>query len=326
MSKHLFGALCLLVLLAWSSAPLAALKGPKVVFENTEKVFANIEEGKEVTAVFKFTNAGDQNLIIDKVSPACGCTASHWTKVTPPGKKGSVTLILDTAGINGSFRKTAAVATNDPRSPVLTLIMSGDTVGRIVMDEGRRIDLKGCLGSEVKGAATLRDPKGRPLVISKVENPMKDYLSVSLEPLPGGKAYKLRLKVKAKEALEFAGPLFLSIPGSPPVSVWVMAQVQGPFTVRPHEVVFGTINKAAPNPPSRSVLVTRACAPKLEIDSLVYDKDLFKVERHWQKPGEELLIVITPRPENLPKGQFEKRLAIQTTETAFTVHLAGRVN
>ncbi len=325
MSKHLFGALCLLALLAWSSAPLAALKGPKVVFKSTEKVFANIEEGKEVTAVFNFTNAGDQNLIIDKVSPACGCTASNWTKVTPPGKKGSVTLILDTVGINGAFRKTAAVATNDPASPVLTLVMTGDTVGRIVMDEGRRIDLKGCLGSEVKGTATLRDPKGRSLVISKVENPMKDYLSVSLEPLPGGKAYKLHLQVKAKEALEFAGPLFLSIPGSPPVSVWVMAQVQGPFTVRPHEVVFGTINKATPHPPTRSVLITRACAAKLDIDSLVYDENLFKVVKHWQKPGEELTLEIVPRLENLPKGLFEKRLAIQTADSAFTVHLTGTV-
>jgi len=325
MSKHLFGALCLLALLAMTSAPLAALKGPKIVFPQLEKVFTNIEEGKQVTAVFAFTNAGDQNLLIDKVSPACGCTASNWTKVTPPGKKGSVTLILDTSGINGSFRKTAAVATNDPSSPVVTLVMTGDTVGRIVMDEGRRIDLKGCLGSEVKATATLRDPKGKPLVISQVENPMKDYLSVSLEPVPGGKAYKLHLRVEAKEALEFAGPLFLSIPGSPPVSVWVLAQVQGPFTVRPHEVVFGTINKAAANPPSRSVLVTRACASKLEIDSLVYNQELFKVEQHWQKPGEELLIVVTPRPENLWPGSFEHPLAIQTKNSAFTVNLTGTV-
>jgi hypothetical protein len=308
-----------------TAAPSAALKGPHIVFSQTEKAFAKVEEGKQLTAVFHFTNAGDQNLIIDKVSPSCGCTASRWDKVTPPGQKGSVTLILDTSGINGAFRKTAAVATNDPAKPVVTLVMTGDTVGRIVIDQGRRIDLKGCLGQTIETTATLSDPKGRPLLITKVENPMKDYLKVSLDPQPGGKSYKLHLSAKASEPVEFAGPLFLSIPGSAPVSVWVMAHIQGPFTVRPHEVVFGTINKAAPNPPQRSVLVKKACAAKLAVESLEYNRELFKVERHWQKPGEELLLVITPRLDNLWVGPFEHPLVIQTKDNAFTVNLTGQV-
>ena len=325
MARSLTFAACLLLTLALGVLPAAALKGPKIAFEKEELNFNNVHEGKELTAVFSFTNQGDQNLVIEKVVPACGCTASQWDKVTPPGQKGSVTLVLDTTGINGVFRKSAAVATNDPAKPVVTIFITGDTVGRIAIDEGRRIDLKGCLGTEIKTTVTLRDPNGKPLVISKVENPMKDYMSVSLDPQPGGKAYKLHLEAKSKEAMEFAGPLFLSIPGSAPVSVWVLAQIQGPFTVRPHEVAFGTIDKNAPNPPQRSVLVNKSCVAKLEIDSLVYNQELFKVEQHWEKPGERLLLVITPVLKNLWPGPFEHPLAIQTKDSAFTINLTGQV-
>ncbi|MCF8033968.1 MAG: DUF1573 domain-containing protein [Desulfarculaceae bacterium] len=325
MARSVLAAVCMLLVLALGVMPAAALKGPKIAFDQQEITFAKVKEGEKVTAVFKFTNQGDQNLIIDQVSPACGCTASRWDKVTPPGEKGSVTLVLDTTGINGGFRKSAAVATNDPASPVVTIFMNGDTVGRISIDEGRRITLKGCLGSDITATATLRDPEGRPLLISQVENPMADYLAVTLDPQPGGKVVKLHLKSKATEAMEYAGPLFLSIPGSPPVSVWVLAQVQGPFTVRPHEVAFGTIDKNAPHPPKRSVLVTKACAGKLVVDSLIYNRELFKVEEHWEKPGERLLLVITPRLKNMWPGPFEKTLDIQTKTKAFAVNLTGQV-
>ncbi|MCB2227235.1 MAG: DUF1573 domain-containing protein [Desulfarculaceae bacterium] len=325
MARSFAIAACLLLALILGVTPAAALKGPKIVFDKEELNFTNVHEGKELTAVFSFTNQGDQNLIIEKVIPSCGCTASQWDKVTEPGKKGKVTLILDTTGLNGAFRKSASVATNDPAKPVVTIFITGDTVGRIAIDEGRRIDLKGCLGTEIKTTVTLRDPNGKPLVISKVENPMKDYMTVSLDPQPGGKAVKLHLEAKAKEAMEFAGPLFLSIPGAAPVSVWVLAQIQGPFTVRPHEVVFGTMDKAAPTPPRRSILVKKACVEKLEIDSLIYNKELFKVEEHWEKPGEELLLVITPILKNMWPGPFEHPLAIQTKDSAFTVNLTGQI-
>ena len=236
-----------------------------------------------------------------------------------------MTLLLDTSGLGGSFRKTAAVATNDPTNPVITLIMTGETVGRIKVDQGRRISLKGCLGSPITATATLSDPKGGTLVVSSVENPMAEYMDVKLIPQPGGKKYRLELLSKATEPMDYAGPLFLKAPGGGPVSVWVVAEVRGPFTVRPHEVMFGTLNKEVVNPPQRSVLVKKACAQELKVDLVKYDTNLFKVEQHWQKPGQELLLVITPNLKNLAIGPFDKSLIIQMGQRAFTVKLSGRV-
>lgn len=325
MTRRLILTASLLLSFILLASVALALKGPKIAFDSKEVVFKDVVEGKELTAVFTFTNNGDQNLIIDKVSPSCGCTASRWDKVTPPGKKGTVTLLLDTTGIGGSFRKTASVATNDPSNPVVILIMTGETMGRIKVSNGRRVSLKGCLGAPITAGAVLSDPKGGKLVITGVENPMSDYLDVKLTPAKDGKSYSLDLVSKATEPMDFAGPLFLKAPGGPPVSVWVVAEVRGPFSVRPHEVMFGTIAQNNPKPPQRSVLVKKACADKLKMDLIDYNKKLFIVERFWQKPGEELLLVVTPILENLPKGPFDESLLVQTGQRAFTVKLTGRV-
>ncbi len=326
MSRPL-AIIALIAALCWLAPPAGAAqtKGPRIVFEQLEKTFDNVEEGKIIKVKFTFTNQGDQNLIIDKVDPSCGCTASKYDRVTKPGQKGHVFLELDTEGINGSFRKTAAVATNDSSQPVVTLVLLGETVGRIKVDKGRRIKLAGCLGGPITTSATLSDPQGKTLLISGVDNPMKDYLGVKLDPLPGGKAYKLNLYSKANESMEFAGPIFLKIPGSPQVSVWVVASIQGPFSVRPQEVHFGTLAKGLTQKKARSVLLKKACADKLVIDALKYNKELFTVEQHWQKPGEELLLVITPNLKNLWVGPFEKSLDIEAGGKSFSVRLAGRV-
>ena len=325
MTRRLIPTICLLLGLILMAAPALAVKGPSIAFDSKEVVFKDVVEGKELTAVFTFTNTGGQNLIIDKVSPSCGCTASRWDEVTEPGKKGTVTLLLDTNGIGGSFRKTATVTTNDPSNPVITLIMTGETLGRIKVDKGRRISLNGCLGSPITADAVLSDPKGGKLVVTGLENPMSDYLDAKVSPQKDGKTYRLDLTSTATEPMEFAGPLFLKAPGGPPVSVWVVANVRGPFSVRPHEVMFGTIDKNDPKPPQRSVLVKKSCVDNLKMDLIDYNKKHFIVERIWQKPGDELLMIISPILENLPVGPFDENLLLQTDQKAFTVKLTGRI-
>ncbi|MCB2187149.1 MAG: DUF1573 domain-containing protein [Deltaproteobacteria bacterium] len=320
--KMLLVLACLVPSLALA-AP--ASQGPRVKFDKNERIYPEVKEGQKLTAEFPFTNTGEQNLIIDKVSPSCGCTVAEYDKVTEPGKQGKIKLILDTVGITGSFRKTAVVATNDPTNPFVTLVLTGETISRIKVDKGRRIDLIGCLGTDISTIATLTDPDGRGVIISGVENPMPQYLQTSLEPVPGGKAYKLHLKVKAATPLEFAGPVFLQVPGSPRVSLWVVVNVRGPFEVQPKQVFFGGVNKDKMFAAARSVLVKKACADKLEIDELAYDANKFKVERHWRKPGEELLLVVTPLADKLPKGPFNGELGIRQGDKMFRVILKGSV-
>jgi len=328
MSRPLCVLLLVFTLMLGFAAPWAtpAAAGPKMVFDSTEVVFRNVKEGVPQTANFTFTNQGDLNLIIDKVSPSCGCTVAKFQKITPPGDKGIITLELDTTGITGAFRKTAVVASNDSSQPFATLVMVGETKSRIELEgrEGRRVEVIGCLGEKITTTVILGDPEGKPLMIAAVENPMKDYLDASLKALPGGKKYELTLTAKAEEPMEFAGPVFLVVPGSSKVSLFAVVEVRGPFTAQPHDLFFGALMKGS-QPLSRSVLIKRACAPQLKIGKLDYNRDFFEIKEEWTEAGEQLMLDITPKVENLPKGPFNESLGIQASNRIYKIRLKGVV-
>ena len=54
-------------------------------FEKETYDFGKIPQGKPVSAELKFTNSGEEPLIISAVQPTCGCTVANYTKT--PVKK-----------------------------------------------------------------------------------------------------------------------------------------------------------------------------------------------------------------------------------------------
>lgn len=82
------------------------------------------EDGKQ-EVVFNFTNTGDSALVIQRVQPSCGCTASDYTKApVPPGGNGFVTAVFNPRGYNGHFAKSISVFSN-ARPAVTVLIIEG---------------------------------------------------------------------------------------------------------------------------------------------------------------------------------------------------------
>src|SRR5262245_43629430 len=65
---------------------------PKLVIEEYEYNFGIVKDGEEVSHTFKIKNEGAAELIIHNVSPACGCTASDFSKQLAPGEEGKVML------------------------------------------------------------------------------------------------------------------------------------------------------------------------------------------------------------------------------------------
>jgi hypothetical protein len=301
----------------------AAQAAPRIVFATEEVTFENVKEGEVKIAEFKFTNKGDQNLIIDRVAPSCGCTVATFDEVVKPGKTGVIKLTLDTVGITGAFRKTAAVSSNDPARPTVSLVMLGETIAKLKVDQGRRIHLKGCLGREITTTATLSDPDGQRILLTGIDNPMEDYLEAKLEPLPGGTSFKLHLKSKADRAMEFVGPLFIQMAGGVKVTVYVYAEIMGAYTVQPHEVNFGSISHNMGSGLERSILIQKACCDELKLEGLIYNLKHFDIEQRWEKPGEKLYLVIKPNLDNLPAGPFRETLAIHASGEGFTVPLNG---
>jgi len=106
----------------FSAVSLAQQSGaPKLVVAKADHDFGKVIEGKAVSHTFKLKNEGSADLVIKNVSPACGCTASDFTKVIAPGAEGAVTLTVKTDGMNGKQSRYADVISNDVKSPNLQL-------------------------------------------------------------------------------------------------------------------------------------------------------------------------------------------------------------
>ena len=96
-------------------------------FEKETNDFGKIPQGKPVSFDFKFTNIGDQPLIISSVESTCGCTVPKYTST--PIKKGEVGVISVTynAANVGSFTKPLTIKSN-AKTPVKYLYIKGEVV------------------------------------------------------------------------------------------------------------------------------------------------------------------------------------------------------
>lgn len=96
-------------------------------FDKETYDFSKIAQGKPVSVDFKFTNVGEEPLIIADVEPTCGCTVPKYTK-TPvkKGQTGTITLTFNAAAM-GPFNKAVTVKSN-AKTPVKYLYIKGEVV------------------------------------------------------------------------------------------------------------------------------------------------------------------------------------------------------
>ncbi|MFT3845118.1 MAG: DUF1573 domain-containing protein [Lacibacter sp.] len=102
-------AICLsffLVTIAFGQAK----KPADVVKFNSETVdLGKPKVGNPVTATFTLTNISKEDLVIETVTPGCGCTKSDYTKEPiKPGKTGTITATYN-AAVPGNFTKKVNV-------------------------------------------------------------------------------------------------------------------------------------------------------------------------------------------------------------------------
>ncbi len=92
--------------------------------------FGKIPQGKPVSYTFKYTNTGDEPLIITNVEPTCGCTVPSTEPKTgvPVGKgqSGSITLTFN-AAVAAPFNKFVKVSSNS-KTPLKMLYIKGEVV------------------------------------------------------------------------------------------------------------------------------------------------------------------------------------------------------
>jgi hypothetical protein len=96
---------------------------PVISFSKTEHDFGQLIQGEKVSCVFKFTNTGNADLVLVKVSASCGCTASNYSHdPIKPGEESKIEVTFDSGNQKGIQNKTITVLTNTkPQSTVLRI-------------------------------------------------------------------------------------------------------------------------------------------------------------------------------------------------------------
>ncbi len=97
-------------------------------FEKETHDFGKIPARKPASVDFKFTNTGDEPLVISNVESTCGCTVPKFT--TAPVNKGSsgvITVTFDAAVEQPGFSKAITIHSN-AKTPVKVLYIKGEVV------------------------------------------------------------------------------------------------------------------------------------------------------------------------------------------------------
>lgn len=94
------------------SAATYAQTGPQIEFESDEIDYGTVYKGEDDgVRTIKFTNTGDEPLIINNVKSSCGCTVpSKPTEAILPGKSDTIQVKYNMRP--GSIRKTITIMSN----------------------------------------------------------------------------------------------------------------------------------------------------------------------------------------------------------------------
>jgi len=127
------------------AAPSVKPEGPSPTLEVAEKLshdFGHMPQDTEGKHAWHFHNKGPGVLEIRNLGTDCSCTIAQLGKDSSdavqiePGKSEPIELTWNTRQINGAYRKSARIGTNDPTKPEVVLSVEGTVQPAIMVAPG----------------------------------------------------------------------------------------------------------------------------------------------------------------------------------------------
>jgi hypothetical protein len=159
-------------------------KPPRIAFEHLRYDYGTVEQGQVVSHVFRFTNTGEADLVIERIRSGCRCSVRlHASSAIPSRSRGAIEVELDTSRSLGDQRGTVTVYTNDVEKPVTLLELVGHVQVDIVSDPPEVYVGRLRRGDRVMEAARIFT--GANVTIASIDV-VGSQLAVEAKDLPGG--------------------------------------------------------------------------------------------------------------------------------------------
>ena len=266
--------------------------GPVLFCKDATFNFGDLDNTETVRHVFKLTNDGDEELVLGKITAACGCTAAEVsTKTIAPGGTVDLVVLLNLRQRYGWQEKSIHIASNDVNQPQFRLWLKGNAIADIVATPSSVQVNSMPLGGVVKRTVRLSAREGVTFGIKAVRSTLY-RVKTRLETIEEGKLYDLHVEIPAQaEPVEFYDNLMIVTDNKklPYFSVQVKASVQQLIHVRPQSVILTR--------PPNGGSVTRFITVR---EGLLKDFAVTGVE--WPNPGVDV--------EIMASNQFGTRIRI----------------
>lgn len=188
------------LMLVWGMAAYAG--EAKILVEKGDFDFGEIFEGQKVDHIFRFQNAGDEPLIIDRVRSSCGCTVALLSaKIVAPGDVAELKTTFDSNRFGGAVVKTIYLYSNDPLQQVTELHLRG-TVKREIVLTPARLDLSGLTAGKARQVdVRLVNQSPRAIALSSLQTTTLEISAeLTADTLQPNQEVILKVRVTPKEA------------------------------------------------------------------------------------------------------------------------------
>ena len=107
--------------------PVATGPTTTMLFEEYEHDFGVLDEGDKVEHIFKFTNTGENPLILENCKGSCGCTVPTCPKEPiQPGGEGEIKVVFNSRGKKNKQTKRVTITANTAPEAQTVLTISAN--------------------------------------------------------------------------------------------------------------------------------------------------------------------------------------------------------
>jgi hypothetical protein len=290
-------------------------KFSKIVFNELEFDFGEVEQGVDVTHLFKFKNEGNSTLKVTSVKTSCGCTAALITKdEILPSKEGEIKVTFNTSRKKGSQSKRITVRSNDPETPVVSLTLKGnikveldilpDTIifGQIKKNEGLTREIK-IIPSTQKDFKVLSVKPSNDMITTQ----LLDYKEADKT----GKKITVNLSKNFKPGrVNEIVTITTNNQKQPEIKVAISGRIMGDISFTPSSLSFISSSIGVRN--DRRVTLLNTGSIPLKVEEVKIDVPEFSHVIKTIEEGKQIEITITFTPKDGTEPRISTKVFIKT--------------